>query len=464
MATTQPLTNLQVRDLNSVIHPYSPLHKLRDIGPTILDHGKGVFVYDTQGNEYIEGMAGLWCTGLGFGDAEMIEAADKQMRALPYYHQFSGKGTEPAIELAEKLKEIAPVPISHVFYTSSGSEANDTQIKLAWYYNNALGRPKKKKIISRMKAYHGVTLMAASLTGLPANHMDFDLPFDGILHTDCPHHYRFGLDGESEAEFVSRLAKNLELLIEKEGGDTIAAMIAEPVMGAGGVIVPPQGYFSAIQPILEKHDILLIADEVINGFGRTGEWWGSQTVGMKPHTISAAKQLTSAYAPLGAVMIPQFMMDALESQSEKIGVFGHGYTYGGHPLGCALGAKALEIYQKRNILAHVRSLVPLFEKRLSALADHPMVGEVRNSGLMAGVELVADKKTKRSFNPKQGIGAQTAVFLQSHGAILRAIGDTIALCPPMVIKEDELNALFDRLELALNDTEAWVSSEKLRDV
>ena len=459
----QPLTNLQVRDLDSVLHPYSPLHKLRDMGPLILDHGKGVFIYDTQGNEYIEGMAGLWCTGLGFGDEEMIEAADRQMRALPYYHQFSGKGTEPAIELAEKLKEIAPVPISHVFYTSSGSEANDTQIKLAWYYNNALGRPKKKKIISRVKAYHGVTLMAASLTGLPANHMDFDLPFDGILHTDCPHHYRFGNEGESEAEFVARIAANLETLIEKEGGDTIAAMIAEPVMGAGGVIVPPENYFAAIQPILEKHDILLIADEVINGFGRTGEWWGSQSMGMKPHTISAAKQLTSAYAPLGAVMIPSFMMEALESQSEKIGVFGHGYTYGGHPLGCALGAKAIEIYQKRNILEHVRSLIPLFEKRLSALKEHPLVGEVRNSGLMGGVELVADKVTKRSFDPKQGVGAQTAMFLQSHGAILRAIGDTIALCPPMVIKEDELNALFDRLELALDDAEGWVNKDDLRN-
>ena len=462
-ASAKQLSNLQVRDLDSVLHPYSPLHKLKEIGPLIVDHGKGVFIYDSQGNEYIEGMAGLWCTGLGFGDEEMLEAADRQMRSLPYYHQFSGRGTEPAIELAEKLKELAHVPISHVFYTSSGSEANDTQIKLAWYYNNALGRTKKKKIISRVKAYHGVTLMAASLTGLPANHIDFDLPFDGVLHADCPHHYRFGQDGESEAEFTARLAKNLEELIEREGGDTIAAMIAEPVMGAGGVIVPPSGYFEAIQPILAKHDILLIADEVINGFGRTGEWWGAQSHGMQPHTISVAKQLTSAYAPLGAVMIPSFMMEALEAQSEKIGVFGHGYTYGGHPLGCALGVKAIEIYQKRNILQHVRSLVPVFEARLGKLKDHPLVGEVRNSGLMGGVELVADKSSRRSFDIKQGVGAKTAMFLQAHGAILRPIGDTIAMCPPMIIKEDELNALFDRLELALDDAEAWVSSEGLRN-
>lgn len=458
---SMPLTNVQTRDLDAVLHPYSPLHKLRTMGPTIMSHGKGVFVYDTQGNEYIEGMAGLWCTGLGFGDEEMIEAADAQMRALPYYHQFSGRGTEPAIELAEKLKEIAPVPISKVFYTSSGSEANDTQIKLAWYYNNALGRPKKKKIISRIKAYHGVTMMAASLTGLPYNHMDFDLPFDGILHTECPHHYRFGQD-ETEEEFVARLARSLQEMIDREGGDTIAAMIAEPVMGAGGVIVPPSGYFEAIQPILKEHDILLIADEVINGFGRTGEWWGSQSHGMVPDTISAAKQMTSAYAPLGAVMIPEFMMEALEAQSAKIGVFGHGYTYGGHPLGCALGVKAIEIYQKRNIVDRVRSLTPLFEKRLAALADHPLVGEVRNSGLMGGVELVADKITRRSFNAKTGVGAQCAVFCQERGAILRAIGDTIALCPPMIIAEDELNALFDRLGKALDDTLAWVEREELR--
>ncbi|MEM9676692.1 MAG: aminotransferase [Pseudomonadota bacterium] len=458
---SMPLTNVQTRDLDAVLHPYSPLHKLRTMGPTIMSHGKGVFVYDTQGNEYIEGMAGLWCTGLGFGDEEMIEAADAQMRALPYYHQFSGRGTEPAIELAEKLKEIAPVPISKVFYTSSGSEANDTQIKLAWYYNNALGRPKKKKIISRIKAYHGVTMMAASLTGLPYNHMDFDLPFDGILHTECPHHYRFGQD-ETEEEFVARLARSLQEMIDREGGDTIAAMIAEPVMGAGGVIVPPSGYFEAIQPILKEHDILLIADEVINGFGRTGEWWGSQSHGMVPDTISAAKQMTSAYAPLGAVMIPEFMMEALEAQSAKIGVFGHGYTYGGHPLGCALGVKAIEIYQKRNIVDRVRSLTPLFEKRLAALADHPLVGEVRNSGLMGGVELVADKITRRSFNAKTGVGAQCAVFCQERGAILRAIGDTIALCPPMIIAEDELNALFDRLGKALDDTLVWVEREELR--
>lgn len=457
-----PLSNLQTRDLDSVLHPYTALHKIRETGPIIMSHGKGVFVYDTQGNEYIEGMSGLWCAGLGFGDEELVEAAKAQLDTLPYYHQFGGKGTEPAIELAEKLKEIAPVPISQVFYTSSGSEANDTQVKLAWYYNNALGRPEKKKIISRQKAYHGVTMMTASLTGLPANHRDFDLPLDRILHTDCPHYYRFGENGENEAEFLARLVQSLRDLIEREGGDTIAAMIAEPVMGAGGVIVPPAGYFPAIQEVLDEHDIYLIGDEVITGMGRTGNWFGAETHNMRPTTISVAKQLTSAYAPLGAVLVPQFMVDALEAQSAKIGVFGHGFTYGGHPLGCAVGAKAIEIYQQRDILGHVRSMIPLFERRLAKLAEHPLVGEVRNSGLVAGIELVADKKTRAPFAPTAGVGATCSKILEGRGAISRALGDTLALCPPMVIQEDEMNALFDRIEKSLDDTEHWVGKEGLR--
>ena len=462
MAETRPLTNLQTRDIESVLHPYTPLHKLKTTGTLVIERGEGVYVYDTHGKSYIEGMSGLWCAGLGFGDEELIEAAIEQLRTLPYYHIFGAKGIEPAIELAEKLKELAPVPISKVFFTSSGSEANDTQVKLAWYLNNALGRPKKKKIISRQKAYHGVTIMSASLTGLPANHAGFDLPIDRVLHTECPHYYRFGRDGESEAEFVARIVQSLRDLIEREGGDTIAAMIAEPVMGAGGVIVPPAGYYAAIKEVLDEHDIFLIDDEVINGFGRTGNWWGCQTLGMTPKTISAAKQMTSAYAPLGAVMVPQDIYDAYVDQTSKIGTFGHGFTYGGHPLGCALGVKAIEIYQKRDILGHVRSLAPLFEKRMRRLGEHPLVGEARFCGLVGGVELVADKRTKRSFDPKQGVGAQAAKFAEQRGAILRGIGDTLAFCPPMIIKEAELNELFDRAEKALDDAEAWVGKEELR--
>ncbi|MDP3897399.1 MAG: aminotransferase class III-fold pyridoxal phosphate-dependent enzyme, partial [Mesorhizobium sp.] len=344
-----------------------------------------------------------------------------------------------------------------------GSEANDTQVKLAWYMNNALGRPNKKKIISRQKAYHGVTIMSASLTGLPTNHMGFDLPVDRVLHTDCPHYYRFGSEGESEAEFVARLVQSLTDLIEREGPDTIAAMIAEPVMGAGGVIVPPAGYFPAIQAVLDQHDIIMIDDEVINGFGRTGNWWGCQTTGMRPTTISVAKQLTSAYVPLGAVLVPDDIYQAYVDHSAKIGTFGHGFTYGGHPLGCAVGVKAIEIYQRRDIVGHVRNLAPIFARRLDRIAEHPLVGETRYAGLVGGAELVADKATKRAFDPKKGVGPQLSRFLEGHGAILRALGDTIALCPPMIITEAELNELFDRFELALADTEKWVETEGLRN-
>jgi 4-aminobutyrate--pyruvate transaminase len=457
-----PLTNLQARDVASVLHPYTPIHKLNETGPLVIERGKGVFVYDTQGNPYIEGMSGLWCAGLGFGDEEMIDAATEQLRTLPYYHLFGAKGMEPAIELAEKLKEIAPVPISKVFFTSSGSEANDTQVKLAWYMNNALGRPDKKKIISRIKAYHGVTVMSASLTGLPYNHKGWDLPVDRVLHTDCPHHYRFANEGESEAEFVERLVRSLRDMIEREGPETIAAMIAEPVMGAGGVIVPPKGYYPAIKAVLDEHDIILIDDEVINGFGRTGNWWGCQTLDMVPTTISAAKQLTAAYAPLGAVMVPEDIYQAYVDHSRQIGTFGHGFTYGGHPLGCALGVKAIEIYQRRDIISQVRSLIPTFEARMAKLTEHPLVGEARHCGLVGGVELVADKASRRPFDAKAAVGPQCAKLLEKRGAILRAIGDTIAICPPMVITEAELNELFDRLELALDDTLAWERKEGLR--
>ena len=461
MTDNSPLSNMQARDVASVLHPYSALHKLKDTGSLIINEGKGIYVYDAHGKEYIEGMSGLWCAGLGSGDEELIEAAKKQMEKLPYYHLFTGRSMEPAIELAEKLKEIAPVPISHVFFTSSGSEANDTQVKLAWYYNNALGRPDKKKIISRVKAYHGVTVMTASLTGLPGNHNDFDLPVDRVLHTDCPHYYRFANEGETEEEFLAGLVKSLEDMIEREGGDTIAAMIAEPIMGAGGVIVPPKDYFAAIQPVLKAHDILLIADEVITGFCRTGEWWGSQSLGMEPDTISCAKQMTGAYAPLGAVMVPEKMMQAFEEQSAKLGMFGHGYTYGGHPLGTALGVKAIEIYQKRDMLGQVRSVAPVFAARMEKLKAHPLVGEVRYMGLVGAVELVRDKQTKASFDPKSGVGPHAVLFALEHGAIFRAIVDSISLCPPMIITEAELNALFDRLELALKDTLDWITREKI---
>ncbi|HRD77433.1 MAG TPA: aminotransferase, partial [Hyphomicrobiaceae bacterium] len=313
---------------------------------------------------------------------------------------------EPAIQLAEKIKEISPAPTSKVFFTSSGSEANDTQIKLAWYYNNARGLMKKKKIISRMRAYHGVTIAAASLTGLPVFHADFDLPMARVLHADTPHHWRGAEAGESEEDFATRLAQRIEELIEREGPETVAAFIAEPVMGAGGVIVPPRTYFEKVQGVLRKHDVALIADEVICGFGRTGRMFGSQTFNIEPDTITMAKAITSAYMPLGAVTVSEPVYQALVDESKKIGVFAHGFTYSGHPVATAVAVKTLEIYERMNIVAHVQETAPVFQLRLKALASHPLVGEARGVGLIGGLELVKDKTTKQSFEPKQGVGAR----------------------------------------------------------
>ena len=456
------LTNLQTRDVETLIHPYTNLDAHRTVGPLVLERAKGIHVYDVDGKPYIEGMAGLWCAALGYGNEELVDAAASQMRKLSFTHLFSGRSHDPAIELAEKLKEIAPIPVSKVFFGCSGSDANDTQMKLVWYYNNALGRPKKKKIISRLKGYHGVTVASASLTGLPNNHIDFDLPIAGVMHASCPHHYRFGLDGESEEEFATRLADELEEMIQREGPDTVAAFIAEPVMGAGGVIVPPATYFPKIQAVLDRHDVLLIDDEVICGFGRLGTPFGCTTMEMKPDTMSLAKAITSSYQPLSAVLVPEKIYDAMLAESRKIGTFGHGNTYAGHPVAAAVAIKTLEIYERDDIFGHVRRLIPGFRKRLHALADHPLVGEARGVGLVGGLELVADKATRRAFLPKQGVAPKTVVFGQEEGVIVRAIGDTLAICPPLIIKADEVNEMFDRIVRALDKAEAWVRKEGLR--
>jgi len=454
--------NALARDIETLIHPYTNLAAFRDQGPLILESGKGIHVYDSAGKAYIDGMAGLWCTSLGYGNEELVQAASEQMRKLPFAHIFGGKSHDPAIALAEKLKEIAPAPASKVFFASSGSEANDTQVKLAWYYNNARGKPQKKKILSRKRAYHGVTLAAASLTGLPGNHMDFDLPFAWARHLTCPHYYREGLPGESEEEFATRLAAELRETIEREGPDTVAAFIAEPVMGAGGVIVPSKSYYAKMQAVLREYDVLFIVDEVICGFGRTGSMFGSQTFGLTPDSISMAKALTSAYAPLAAITVPEHVYEAMLDESRKLGTFGHGYTYSGHPVSAAVGLKAIEIYERDNIVGHVRAVSPAFLGRLHGVSEHPLVGETRGIGLIGGIELVANKATKRAFDPKIGVGARMAKFCEEEGLIARAMGDSIALCPPLIITEAGINTLFDSLEKALQKTESWVAKENLR--
>jgi 4-aminobutyrate--pyruvate transaminase len=457
-----PLSNLATRDVETLVHPYVNLASFRDNGPLIIERGQGVYVYDTEGKAYIEGMAGLWCTALGYGNEELVEAAATQMRKLSFAHLFTGRSHDPAIELAEKLKEIAPVPISKTFFCNSGSEANDTQVKLVWYLNNALGRPQKKKFISRVKGYHGVTIVAASLTGLPANHRDFDLPLPGFLHTSCPHHYRFAQDGESEEDFATRLAAELDALIVQEDPGTVAAFIAEPVMGAGGVIVPPKTYFEKIMPVCAKHDVFMISDEVICGFGRLGTTFGSQKLGFRPHSISIAKMLSSAYLPIAGVMIPENMYQALLAESKKIGVFGHGFTYGGHPVSAAVALKALEIYARDRIVQKAAERGTQFQTRLKAISEHPLVGEARGLGLIGGVELVADKKTKRSFAAQHGVAARAVQFAEAEGLIVRAVlGDVLTLSPPLIINAQEVDELFDRLGRALDKTLDWVTREKL---
>ncbi|HMA72217.1 MAG TPA: aminotransferase [Xanthobacteraceae bacterium] len=456
------LSNLAVRDVETLVHPYTNLATFRDQGPLIIERAKGVYVYDTEGKDYIEGMAGLWCTALGYGNEELVEVAAAQMRKLSFAHLFTGRSHDPAIELAEKLKEIAPIPVSKVFFCCSGSEANDTQMKLVWYLNNSLGRPKKKKIVSRERAYHGVTVAAASLTGLPTNHADFDVPIAGVVHTDCPHYYRNGAEGESEEEFATRLAAQLEELILREDPETVAAFIAEPVMGAGGVVVPPPTYFAKVMKVCEKYDLLMIADEVITGFGRLGRMFGSEVVGYRPHTISIAKALSSAYLPIAGVLMPARMYDALVDESRKIGTFGHGFTYSGHPAAAAVALKTLEIFARDRIVDKVVALIPQFRDWLNRLGKHPLVGEARGLGLIGGIELVADKRTKRAFDPKIGVGARCVAAAQAEGLIVRAIAsDTISLCPPLIISAQELDLLFERLGRALDRTLAWASSERL---
>jgi 4-aminobutyrate--pyruvate transaminase len=454
-------TNLANRDIATAIHPYTNLKAHEAEGPLVISEGDGVFVRGEDGKMYLEGLAGLWCASLGFSERRLAEAAYRQMLKLPFYHTFAHKATDIGIELAEKLLSIAPVPMTKVFFVNSGSEANDTVVKLVWYYNNAVGRPNKKKIISRTKAYHGVTVASASLTGLANNHRDFDLPIDKILHVECPHFYRFGRPGETEEAFASRMADSLEQRILSEGPGTVAAFIAEPIMGAGGVLLPPATYWEKIQAVLGKYDVLLIADEVICGFGRTGEMWGTTTYGLKPDMITCAKALSSGYMPIGAVMVSEAIYAALVKQSEKIGVFSHGFTYSGHPVTSAVALETLNIYEKDDILSHVRRMAPRMQAGLRRFADHPLVGEVRGIGLIGAIELVRDKATKAPFDAAQAVGPFLAKRAHQHGLILRALGDSIAFCPPLIINEAEIDLMFERFALALDDTVAMVRERGL---
>jgi len=444
---------------NSLLYPYTDARLNERTGPMVIERGNGIYVYDASGKEYIEAMAGLWSVAVGFNEPRLAAAAAAQMAKLPYYHMFGQKSHEPVIRLAEKLVSMTPAQLTHVFFTNSGSEANDTVVKMVWYYNNALGRPKKKKFLARNKSYHGITVAAGSLTGLPVNHRDFDLPAIPVRHLTCPHLYRFGAAGESEAQFTARLIAEAESVILEEGADTIAAFIGEPLMGAGGVMPPPHGYWKGIEALCRKYDILLVADEVITGFGRIGSSFGAVHYGFKPDLMVVSKQLTSSYMPLAAVLFTDAVYAAIADNSAKIGTFGHGFTASGHPLATAVALENLKIMEERDLMGNAARMGTILQRELRQFASHPLVGEVRGVGLIAGIELVADQATKKAFAPQLKVGPRAFGIGHQHGLIVRAIGDTLALCPPLIINESQVMELVARFKKTLDATATLLAAE-----
>jgi 4-aminobutyrate--pyruvate transaminase len=446
--------SIESRDRRSVVHGLTNLKTHLERGPMIIESGRGVWVRDNTGKDYIEGMSGLWCVSLGWGERRLVAAASRQMEKLAYYHLTNHRGHAPVVELAEKLLAIAPVPMSHVWFANSGSEANDCAARLAWYYWNAVGKPEKRKFISHRQAYHGNTVATASLSGVGYAHRAFNLPLDGFLHVACPDFFASALPGESEEDFAKRLLAEIEALILREGPETVAAFFTEPVLAAGGVIVPPRGYFDGLQALLQKYDILLVCDEVVTAFGRIGAMFGATVMGLRPDLLVCAKGLSSAYIPISAVMMNERIFAAAVRQSDEIGVFGLTMTYSGHPVAAAVALEALSIYEEEDIPGRAKRLEDAFMGGLRRrLGDHPFVGAIRGRGLLAGVQLVRSKAPKAFFPPDFGAGRQWAEAAETRGLLVRAIGDAIAICPPLIISESEIAELIDRLATALGDVE-----------
>ena len=452
---------LEAKDLKHLLHPVTYYRSYQENGAKVAERAEGVYLWDTKGRQYLDGVAGLWCTAIGYGDKELARVAKEQIEKLSYSPLFFGRSNEPSILLAEKLKSMMPFDASRVFFGLSGSDANDTQMKLMWYYHNAIGKPERKKIIARNGSYHGLTVGSGSLTGLPAFHKAFDLPLQGVLHTDSPHYYRGALDGESEAQFVERIVSSLENLIIREGPETIAAFIAEPITGAGGVVVPPDGYYEQIQAVLDRYGIFFIDDEVICGFGRTGKLFGAQTMNIRPTTMSIAKAVSSAYLPLSAVIIPEFMYEQIVEASNEIGVFGHGFTYSGHPVCAAVALRNLELMEERGVFQHAAQMGVPFQDRLHALSDHPLIGETRGKGLLGAVEIVQDKANRTAYPAASGVGVYCMARCEANGLLLRPLGDSLAISPPLVITEAQVHELFDKLETSLDETLDWTVGKNL---
>lgn len=434
---------------------FTDLPTVADRGSVVLTHGKGPYVYDVHGREYLDGNSGLWNMVAGFDHPGLTAAAKAQYDKFPGYHAFFGRMSDQTVMLSEKLVEVSPFSNGKVFYTNSGSEANDTMVKMLWFLHASEGNPQKRKILTRVNAYHGVTAVSASMTGKHYNSV-FGLPLDGFIHISCPHYWRFGQEGESEAQFTARMAQELEDTIQREGADTIAGFFAEPVMGAGGVIPPSEGYFQAIQPILQKYGIPLIADEVITGFGRTGNTWGCETYDFMPDAIISSKNLTAGFFPMGAVILGPELTNRLQAASEAIEEFPHGFTASGHPVGCAIALKAIDVVMNEGLAENVRTLTPLFEEGMARLAEKKNIGEWRGKGLMGALEAVKDKDTKLPFDGSLSVSERIANACTDQGLICRPLGQSIVLCPPFIMTPAHMGEMFSKLERALDGVFAEV--------
>jgi 4-aminobutyrate--pyruvate transaminase len=445
----------EARDVLYHLHSQTNTQAHAEKGPLIMEHGEGIHVFDSSGKRYVEAMSGLWCTSLGFSEARLKAAAARAYDKFGFYHTFNHKTPADTIALAEKLVALSPIPEAQAYFATSGSEATETMVKLAWIYHAARGKPQKRKIIARDRGFHGSTIVAASMCGLPRMHREFGLPLPGFLHTLCPDSYRGMQPGEDAASFVTRLAAALEDMILREGPDTIAAFIAEPINAGGGVIVPPAGYFPAIEAILRRHDILVLADEVVCGFGRTGHWWGSQTVGMVPDMMAMAKGISSSYFPISAVLLGKPIQDALAEMNKGGEIFGHGFTNSGHPVGVAVALETIRIYEEMDVVPHVRAVGAKLRKGLEAIAGTSrIVGDVRGAGLMFGVELAADPDSRTPFDPALKVGARFDGEALQNGLVIRPIGDIIAICPPLIIDDTGVDEILDRFDLTLRSLEA----------
>jgi L-2,4-diaminobutyrate transaminase len=452
------LTNDQLDrwDRDAFFHPSTHLgqHARGESPSRIVKTGSGVYIEDRDGNRLLDAFAGLYCVNVGYGRTEITDAIAEQAKELAYYHAYVGHGTEASITLAHMVLERAPKNMSKVYFGLGGSDANETNIKMVWYYNNILGRPEKKKIISRWRGYHGSGLLTGSLTGLASFHNKFDLPLSPILHTEAPYYYRRPRLDMSEADFVAHCVAELEAMIEREGADTIAAFIGEPVLGTGGLVPPPAGYWAAIQAVLKKHDILLIVDEVVTAFGRLGTMFGSDKHGLEADIITIAKGLTSAYAPLSGSIFSKRMWEVLERGTDENGPIGHGWTYSAHPLGTAAGVANLKLIDSLGLVENAGTVgAYLNEQMRSALSEHPQVGDVRGEGMLCAVEFVADRANRTFYDASEKVGPRIAAALAARGCIARAMpqGDIIGFAPPLCLTREEADIIVERMVGAVTD-------------